>query len=333
MLDINRQLVLASRPVGEPTKEDFRLRIGTIPKPGSNQMLVKNLFLSIDPYMRGRMSDRANYAQPVAIDEVMIGGTVARVVASDISKYAVGSLVVGYGGWQDYAIFDARDRQVIPVSPDVPPSTALGVAGMPGATAYFGLTKLGLPRPGETVVVSAASGAVGSVAGQLAKLWGCRAVGIAGGPRKCEYVVETLGFDACVNHRSPTMADDLVAACPQGIDIYFENVGGKVLDAVVKHLNRGARVPVCGYVSQYNEPNPVSPLTVLSALPEPPAHRFFVVWDWPEEYPTVIAQLTGLVRTGKLRYREDVVVGLENAPTALIELLRGDNFGKKLVQL
>jgi NADPH-dependent curcumin reductase CurA len=330
---MNRRIVLASRPTTEPVPDNFRLETAPVPEPGASQMLVKNLFLSVDPYMRGRMSDRASYARPVGIGEVMVGGTVGRVVSSKADGYASGDIVVGYGGWQDYALLHANDRQVMKVDPSLPISTALGVCGMPGVTAYFGLLKLGEPKAGETVVVAAASGAVGSVVGQIAKLEGCRAVGVAGGPAKCSYVTSELGFDACIDHRAPGMADALRAACPKGIDVYFENVGGAVLEAVAPLLNQGSRVPICGFISQYNEENPVTPFTVLGALPNPPVHRFFLVWEWPEEYPAAVAQLVQWVKEGKLRYREDIVEGLARAPEALIGVLRGDNFGKKLVRI
>jgi NADPH-dependent curcumin reductase CurA len=330
---MNRRLVLASRPSGEPTVDNFRLETGPVPEPGPGEMLVQNLYLSIDPYMRGRMSDRASYARPVAIGDVMVGGTVGRVVTSIAEGHAPGEILVGYGGWQDYALFLAADRQVMKVDSPLPISTALGVCGMPGVTAYFGLLKLGEPKAGETVVVSAASGAVGSVVGQIAKLLGCRAVGVAGGPLKCKSVVEELGFDACVDHRAPGMDAALAAACPNGVDVYFENVGGKVLEAVSKLLNPGARVPICGFISQYNEENPVTPFSVLGALPTPPVHRFFLVWEWPEEYPAAVAQLVSWVKDGKIRYREDIVQGLEEAPRALIGVLRGENFGKKVVRI
>jgi NADPH-dependent curcumin reductase len=330
---VNRRIVLASRPAGEPTLDNFRLETDLpVPEPDAGQLLVKNLYLSIDPYMRGRMSDRASYARPVAIGEVMVGGTVAKVVSSNADGFATGTIVVGYGGWQDYALFGANDRQVSKVDTELPLSTALGVCGMPGVTAYFGLLKLGEPKAGETVV-SAASGAVGSVVGQIAKLKGCRVVGVAGGPAKCSYVTSELGFDACINHRAPDMGAALRAACPKGIDVYFENVGGKVLEAVAPLLNEGARVPICGFISQYNQENPVTPFTVLGALANPPVHRFFLVWEWPEEYPAAVAELASWVKAGKIRYREDIVDGLAQAPQALIDVLRGDNFGKKAVRI
>ena len=294
---MNRRIVLASRPAGEPSPEDFRLEADTpVPEPASGQLLVKNLFLSIDPYMRGRMSDRASYARPVGIGEVMVGGTVGRVAKSAAPGYTAGDIVVGYGGWRDWALFDTSDRQVMKVDASLAISTAVGVCGMPGVTAYFGLLKLGEPKAGETVVVSAASGAVGSVVGQIAKQKGCRVVGVAGGPAKCDYVTGELGFDVCVDHRAPGMADAIRAACPKGIDVYFENVGGKVLDAVAPLLNPGARVPICGFVSQYNEQEPVTPFTVLGALATPPFHRFFLVWEWPDEYPAAVATLTAWVK-------------------------------------
>ncbi|HEX4335630.1 MAG TPA: NADP-dependent oxidoreductase [Polyangiaceae bacterium] len=329
----NRRIVLASRPEGEPELSNFQLETSSMPDVPEGRVLVQNLYLSIDPYMRGRMSDRASYAKPVAIGGVMVGGTVGRVVESNVPGIGAGELLVGYGGWQDYAVLDPTDVNVLPVDPELPPSAALGVAGMTGATAYLGLHKLGLPKPGETVVVAAASGAVGSVVGQIAKILGCRAVGIAGGPSKCEFVTNEFGFDSCLDHRSPTFAEDLRAACPNGIDVYFENVGGKVLEAVAPLLNAGSRVPICGFISQYNSTDPVTPFTVLGALPTPPAHRFFLVWEWPEEYKGAIAHLVGWVKEGKLRFSEDVSEGLEQAPQALIDVLSGRNFGKKIVKL
>ncbi|HEY6558809.1 MAG TPA: NADP-dependent oxidoreductase [Polyangiaceae bacterium] len=333
MTTTNRRWGLASRPLDEPSAENFRLESGAVPEPADGQMLVQNLYLSIDPYMRGRMSDRASYARPLEIGELMIGGTVGRVIASKSPDYQVSDLLVGYGAWQDYALFSAGDRQVLRVDPDLPPTTALGVCGMPGITAYFGLLKVGEPKAGETVVVSAASGAVGSVVGQLARQSGCRVVGVAGGPAKCQYVTEELGFDACVDHRAPDLPERLRAACPAGIDVYFENVGGKVLEAVAPLLNRGARVPICGFISQYNEAEPVPPSSVLGALPEPPFHRFFLVWEWPEEYSAAAAELARRVKEGKLRYREDISNGLSQAPNALRSVLRGENFGKKIVRI
>jgi NADPH-dependent curcumin reductase CurA len=332
---MNRRIILASRPVGEPTNENFRLEADLpLSNPGPGQMLVQNLYLSIDPYMRGRMSDRPSYARPVGVGEVMVGGTVGRVVESLADDFAPGDLVVGYGGWQEYSILESRGRQpVLKVPESPPPSTALGVCGMPGVTAYFGLLKLGRPEDGETVVVSAASGAVGSAVGQIAKLHGCRVVGVAGGPKKCAAVVDEFGFDACVDHRSPDMAADLSAACPRGIDVYFENVGGKVLRAVTKLLNPGSRVPICGFISQYNEEDPEIPVVVLSALANPPEHRFFVVWEWPDEYPAAVQAMRDWVNAGKIRYREDFVDGLEAAPRALVSVLRGENFGKMIVRL
>jgi NADPH-dependent curcumin reductase len=329
----NRRVVLVSRPEGEPVLSNFRLETASLPDVPEGRVLVKNLYLSIDPYMRGRMSDRPSYARPVGIGEVMVGGTVGTVVESRAPGIAVGTLLVGYGGWQDYAVLNPADQNTLPVGADLPLSTALGVTGMPGATAYFGLTKIGEPKQGETVVVSAASGAVGSVVGQIAKLMGCRAVGVAGGPKKCEYVTKDLGFDVCIDHRSPNMAAELARACPKGIDVYFENVGGKVLEAVAPLLNPGSRVPICGFISQYNEADPVSPFTVLGALPHPPVHRFFLVWEWPDEYAGAVKKLALWVREGKLKYSEDVTEGLEQAPRALIGVLRGENFGKKIIKI
>ena len=338
--ETNRRFVLASRPEGEPTEQNFRLETQPVPKPGENELLVKNLWLSVDPYMRGRMSDRASYAKPVGIGEVMVGGTVGRVEKSRSSSFSEGDIVVGYGGWQEYSVLqgDATGAaQVFKVpsgAEDPPISTALGVCGMPGATAYFGLLKLGAPKDGETVVVSAASGAVGSVVGQIAKMRGARAVGIAGGAEKCGFCVDELGFDACVDYKSePDLAAAIARACPKGVDVYFENVGGPVSVAVASQLNAGSRVPICGVISQYNSVEAFNPMTVLEKAAHPATGRFFLVWEWPEEYPAAIAELQAWVRSGKLKYREDVVEGFENTPKAFIGLFSGSNFGKRVVRI
>jgi NADPH-dependent curcumin reductase CurA len=334
----NRRIVLAARPEGYPLPEHFRLEEVPVPSVGDGEVLIKNLYLSLDPYMRGRMSERASYARPVALGEVMVGGTVAEVVESRAEGYAPGDIVVGYGGWQDYTVVpggaSGPNRLLhLPSGPDDPPiSTALGAAGMPGCTAYFGLFKVGEPKAGETLVVSAAAGAVGSVVGQLGKEAGCRVVGIAGGPAKCGYCTDELGFDACVDYKSAAdLPSALAAACPRGIDVYFENVGGEVTDAVVTLLNPGSRVPICGIISQYNEREPAWPSEVLEKARNVPRSRFFLVWEWPEEYEGVATELRERVRAGRLRYREDIVPGLENAPSAFTRLFSGENFGKLLV--
>ena len=251
MTDQNRRIVLASRPVGEPKPTDFRLESAPASEPGPGQVLLRTLWLSLDPYMRGRMSDAKSYAKPVGIGEVMTGGIVGEVVRSSDPKFAPGDLALGMGGWQEYAVVDGKElRKVDPAA--APPSTALGVLGMPGMTAYTGLLNIGQPKPGETVAVAAATGPVGSLVGQIAKLRGCRAVGIAGGADKCRALIEEFGFDAAVDHRAPDFPEKLKAACPKGIDVYFENVGGAVWDAVFPLLNDFARIPVCGLIANYN---------------------------------------------------------------------------------
>lgn len=247
----NRRFLLASRPHGEPTAANFRLDTVPAPQPGAGQLLLRTVYLSLDPYMRGRMSDAPSYAPPVEIGQVMVGGTVSRVAASQHPDFNVGDWVLGYDGWQEYALSDGSGLRNL--GPHLPhPSRLLGVLGMPGFTAYMGLLDIGQPQAGETLVVAAASGAVGSVVGQIGKLKGCRVVGVAGGAEKCRYVVEELGFDACIDHRAPDFAERLAAVCPQGIDIYYENVGGAVFDAVLPLLNTKARIPVCGIIAHYN---------------------------------------------------------------------------------
>ncbi|HWR51114.1 MAG TPA: NADP-dependent oxidoreductase [Bryobacteraceae bacterium] len=333
----NRRIVLASRPTGEPRPENFRLEETDVPQPGAGQALLRTLYLSLDPYMRGRMNAGPSYAPPVEVGQVMEGGTVSEVVESHAPELRPGEVVLGYTGWQEYAAADAKAlRKLDPAL--APVTTALGVLGMPGMTAYTGLLNIGQPKPGETVVVSAASGAVGSVVGQIARIRGCRAVGIAGGPEKCGFVRDTLGFDACVDHRSPGFAADLQAACPQGIDIYFENVGGAVFQAVLPLLNPFARVPVCGLVAHYNAtelpPGPDRVPAVMSAiLVKRLTFRGFIVSDYAAQQPEFLRDVSGWLREGRIKYREDVVEGLKNAPEALIGLLRGRNFGKLLVKV
>ncbi len=333
----NRQIVLRRRPVGEPAEDDFELATTTIADPGEGEMLLKTLWLSLDPYMRGRMNDAKSYAPPIQLGGMMIGGTVSQVVASRIPEYQAGDIVSGNHGWQEFAIGRLGDDRLAKVDPRLAPiSTAIGVLGMPGFTAYFGLLRIGQPKAGETVVVSAAAGAVGSAVGQIAKIQGCRAIGVAGGKAKCTHVVDELGFDACVDYKAGNMEADLRAACPDGIDVYFENVGGAVLDAVVPLLNRGSRIPVCGFISAYNARSRSevrSPLDVLGALDPPPTHRFFLVGEWVPEYPEAITTLSGWIEQGRLVYRESIAEGLENAPRAFIGLLRGENLGKQLVKI
>jgi NADPH-dependent curcumin reductase CurA len=335
---INRRIVLNGRPHGAPTSGDFRLEHVPVPRPEDGQVLLRTLYLSLDPYMRGRMSDGPSYAAPVAIGDVMVGGTVSRVQASRHADFKVGALVAGYAGWQDYALSDGTGLTAL--YPDEPhPSRALGVLGMPGFTAYMGLLDIGRPVAGETVVVAAASGAVGSVVGQVAKIKGCTVVGIAGGVDKCRYVVEELGFDFCVDHHADDLPGRLAAACPKGIDVYFENVGGPVFDAVLPLLNTQARIPVCGLISGYN----------ASALPPGPdrlgllagtllrkrirMQGFIVFDDYGPRWSEFAGAMGAWVQEGRVKVREDIVFGLENAPEAFIGLLKGGNFGKLIIQL
>jgi hypothetical protein len=330
----NRRWVLAKRPTGEPKDDDFRLESVSVPELVTGEVLVENLWLSIDPYMRGRMNDAKSYAKPVNLGEVMVGGTVARVLNSNTSAVKPGELVTTYGGWQQYAVIKADPVSVRRIAKDgIPPSAYLGVAGMPGQTAYFGLIRVGKPKPGETVVVSSAAGAVGSVVGQVAKILGCKVVGIAGGPEKCGWVRDVCGFP-CVDYKTGDLPAALRTACPQGIDVYFENVGGPVLDAVAPLLNDGARVPICGIIALYNATGPVkTPFDVLTAHPKKPEHRFFVVSEWIAEFPEATHKLAEWVLAGRLKYREHVMEGLEQAPAALRDVLNGKNSGKMLVKI
>lgn len=336
MAAMNRRIVLASRPHGEPTPAHFRMEEARVPTPREGEILLRTRWLSLDPYMRGRMSAAKSYAQPVAIGEPMVGGTVSEVVQSNNPDYAVGELVSAYGGWQDYAISDGRGLHRLP--PGLPPTTALGILGMPGMTAYTGLLTIGRPKAGETVVVAAAAGPVGSLVGQIAHLKGARAVGIAGGPDKCRYLTETLGFDAALDHRADDFADALAAACPKGIDVYFENVGGAVFEAVLPLLNDFARVPVCGLVSGYNATElPAGPdrlPTLMRTILTKRLHlQGFIVWDFADQQEAFVRDVGGWLAEGKVRHREDVVEGLERAPEAFIGMLRGRNFGKLVVHV
>ncbi len=331
-MDINRQILLKSRPSGMPSAENFERVERPVPEPRDGEILTRTLFLSLDPYMRGRMSDAKSYAAPVPIGSVMTGQTVGRVVASRAAGFAEGDVVLGYGNWQDYAVLPAKAaRKIDPAL--APVSTALGVLGMPGRTAYVGLLDIGQPKPGETVVVSAASGAVGAVVGQIAKIKGCRAVGIAGGPEKCRYVVDELGFDACVDHRAPDFANALAAACPRGIDIDYENVGGAVLQAVWPQLNDFARVVICGLIAQYGDAVPRPGPDLRSLLNKRITVRGFIVTDHAARTEDFLRDMPSWIRDGRVKYREDIVDGLERAPEAFIGLLQGKNFGKLIVRV
>jgi NADPH-dependent curcumin reductase CurA len=329
---VNRQILLKSRPEGAPSLDNFELTESPVREPGEGEVLTRTLYLSLDPYMRGRMSAAKSYAKPAEVGQPMVGGTVGEIVASRNPKYAVGDIVLGYGGWQEYALSTGAGLRKL--DPAVAPvSTALGVLGMPGMTAYVGLLEIGQPKPGETIVVAAASGAVGSVVGQIGKIKGCRAVGIAGGAEKCRFVTEELGFDACVDHRAPDFAKQLEAACPNGIDIYFENVGGAVQQTVWPLLNDFARIPVCGLIAQYNATRPMPGPDMFSVLRKRLLLRGFIVWDFAAKEADFLRDVSEWIRTGRLKYREDIVDGLENAPAAFLGLLQGKNFGKMLVRI
>ncbi len=329
--EINRQILLKSRPEGMPGLDNFELVQSPAPEPGDGEVVMRTRFLSLDPYMRGRMSAAKSYAKPVEVGAPMVGGTVSEITASRHPGFAVGDTVLAYGGWQDYARSNGQGlRKLDPAA--APVTTALGVLGMPGMTAYAGLLEIGRPKPGETVAVAAASGAVGAVVGQIAKIKGCRAIGIAGGPDKCRYVVEELGFDACIDHRAADFAQKLKAACPAGVDVYFENVGGAVQRAVWPLLNDFARIPVCGLIAEYNAPPAPGP-EMVSVLRKRLTVRGFIVWDFAALEADFLRDAGGWVRTGRLKYREDVVDGLENAPAAFLGLLQGRNFGKLLVKV
>jgi NADPH-dependent curcumin reductase CurA len=334
----NKQQRLASRPATEPTVGNFRLVEVAVPELAAGQVLVRHHYLSLDPYMRGRMNEGKSYAAPQPLDEVMIGGTAGEVVASKSDRFAVGDRVVGMGGWQQYQIVDAAQPGMLRKvdTSRVPLPAYLGAVGMPGVTAWYGLVRIIAPKPGETVVVSAASGAVGAVVGQLARLRGARAVGIAGGAEKCRAVVEEFGFDACIDYRQHPDARSLAAAlktaCPNGIDGYFENVGGVILDAVMLRMNAFARVALCGMIAGYNgQPIPMAAPQLM--LVNRMKVEGFIVSEHMDVWPEALTELGGLVATGRLRYRESVAQGIEAAPEAFLGLLKGRNFGKQLVKL
>jgi NADPH-dependent curcumin reductase CurA len=331
MVEKNVQVLLRRRPEGEPREDDFELVERDVPELAEGQLLVRNRFLSLDPYMRGRMSDAKSYAPPAALGAVMLGGTVGEVVASRHARFAVGDRVLGTLGWQRFAVSDGAGLSR--VDDRVPLSAHLGVCGMPGITAWIGLYDLAQPKAGETVLVSAAAGAVGSVVGQLAKRRGCRAVGVAGGPAKCEHVVRVLGFDACVDYRAPDFEARLAEATPSGVDVYFENVGGAVLEAAVARLNPFARIPLCGLIADYNAREQHGLHNLRALLTQRVRLQGFIVTDHLERWPAARAELVEAVASGGLRYHETIAEGLERAPRALIGLLRGENLGKQLVRI
>ncbi len=334
-----RAITLASRPQGQPTHDNFALQDITLPAPAKGEFLVRNIWLSLDPYMRGRMDDVKSYADPVAIGGVMEGGTVGEVIASENAHFPVGTIVTGQFGWTTHAISDGVG--VRPVDPALAPiSTALGVLGMPGITAFVGLNDILQAKAGETVVVSAATGAVGSLAAQLAKAKGCHVIGVAGGAEKCAFAVEELGLDACLDHRAHdarSLAAALKEAAPKGIDCYFENVGGKTTEAVLTRMNTHGRIAVCGMIAWYSGQG------IAEAAPLPMAWRNiltrrlrvqgFIIFDHFGRYPAFLAEVAPMVASGQIKFRETVAEGLENAPEAFLALLKGGNFGKQLVRV
>jgi NADPH-dependent curcumin reductase len=333
----NRRIVLASRPTGKPSADNFRMETRPIPALAQDQMLLKTRYLSLDPYMRGRMNAGKSYAARVELGEVMVGGTVSEVVQSRNSAFSAGDLVSSYAGWQDYSV--SNGQGINKLDPAITrPSYALGILGMPGLTAYAGLLDIGEPKAGETVVLAASTGAVGSVVGQIAKLKGCRVVGIAGAAEKCKYAVEELGYDACVSHYDEDMAEQLAAQCPDGIDVYFENVGGSSWEAVMPLLNNHARVPVCGLIAHYNQTElPPGPdrMSMLQGLILTKSIRLqgFIVSNYIDLVPAFTKDMSSWLAQGKIKYREHMVDGLENAPEAFMGLFRGANFGKLVVKV
>lgn len=328
----NLQVVLASRPQGPVAEKNFRFVEAPMPLPGEGEVLVRNLYLSLDPYMRMRMNEGKSYAPPVQIGEVMVGSTIAEVAESKDPRFKSGDIVGARAGWQRYAAVGGGTLRKIDMR-GAPLSTALSVVGMPGVTAWYGLLKIGEPKPGETVVVSAASGAVGSVVGQVARLKGCRVVGIAGGTAKCDYVVKELGFDACVDYKADTFESRLSEATPDGIDIYFENVGGRVFDAVLPLLNAFARIPFCGYVSEYDHSATYGVQHLRSLLVSRVKLQAFIISEHLEIWDEALADLSAWLLGGKINYKETIALGLENAPAAFIGMLQGRNLGKQLVKL
>jgi hypothetical protein len=328
----NTQVLLVSRPTGWVTEDNFRIVETPVPAPQDGEALVRNRWLSLDPYMRGRMSDAKSYVPPAALGAVMVGQTVAEVIETRDSSLRPGDMVLTDLGWQCYGVAKAAGLRKIDAS-RAPASCYLGVLGMPGITAWFGLFEIGQPRQGETLVVSAASGAVGSVVGQLGKIRGCRVVGIAGGPVKCDYVVRELGFDACIDHKAGGLLDALRAHCPNGVDVFFDNVGGEILDTLLRVMNLHSRIVVCGLIAEYNRTEPYGYKMMRSILVNRIRMQGMIVFDWASRYGEAVDGLAALLAEGKLKYRESVIDGLENAPKGLIALLKGEKFGKQLVRL
>ncbi|GAA5133384.1 NADP-dependent oxidoreductase [Thalassotalea piscium] len=337
-IESNRQILLASRPFGAPDPDNFKLAVTDKPTAKQGEVLLRTVYLSLDPYMRGRMNDAKSYAEPVGLGEVMVGGAVCRVESSLNDDYKTGDWVVAFSGWQDYCISDGKD--LLKLSDNLPyPSKALGILGMPGLTAYMGLLDIGQPKTGETVVVAAATGAVGSLVGQIAKIKGCNVIGIAGGAEKCEYAVNTLGFDHCLDHYADDFAEQLSAVATAGIDVYFENVGGKVFDAILPLLNSCARIPLCGLISQYNAtelpegPDRMAMLMGSLLVKRIKMQGFIVFDDYGHRYAEFSQQMSKWLMAGEIKDKEHLVTGLENAVDAFIGLLAGKNFGKVIVRV
>ena len=334
----NRQILLNSRPVGAPTQDNFVVNETPIPEPKAGEILLRTIYLSLDPYMRGRMNDTESYAPPVGLKEVMVGATMSQVVRTNNDKFALGDWVLSYSGWQDYAVSNGEGLFNLGKNP-AHPSYALGILGMPGFTAYMGLMDIGKPKAGDTLVVAAATGPVGATVGQIAKLQGCKVVGIAGGADKCAYAKDELGFDACIDHRADDFAEQLAQACDKGIDIYFENVGGKVFDGVLPLWNTGARVPVCGLVSQYNAtalpegPDRLSQLMGTILVKRLTVKGFIIFDDYGHCYDGFVPVMDQWLKSGQVKYKEHLYEGLESVVPAFIGMLQGENFGKVVVQL
>jgi NADPH-dependent curcumin reductase len=330
---INRQILLRRRPETTPSADDFETRRTDIDPRAADGVLRRTIYLSLDPYMRGRMSDAPSYSKPVDVGGLMVGHTISEVIASTNPDFAPGDIVSGLDGWQDFGLSSGSTLRKIDRTVPVPLPAHLGVLGMPGMTAYVGLLDIGRPKPGETVVVSAASGAVGAVVGQLARIAGCRAVGIAGSAEKCDYVTRELGFDACVNYKTGSLSDALADACPQGIDVYFENVGGDVFAAVLPLLNVNARIPLCGLIADYNRVRASSAPNLRPLLTRRAMIQGFIIFDHVARQPDFLRDCSAWIREGRLKHREDIVDGLEHAPTALLRLFDGRNFGKLVVRV
>ena len=337
MTYINKQWLLDQRPKGMPGDECWKLNEEEVRPLEKGEVLIKILYLSIDPYMRGRMNDGESYAEPAALGEPMTGESVGVVVESESDKYMKGDYLCVHKGWQTHIIAHDEEPALFKADPSIVPlQTYLGTVGMPGRTAYFGLLRVGLPKTGETIVVSAASGAVGTVVGQMGKILGCKVVGVAGGEKKCSYVKDELGFDECIDYKAGNIQENLAKACPDGIDIYFENVGGPVSKAVATLLNEGSRVPICGFISAYNSEDMTqeeTPFHIFGAADPTPEHRFFVVTEWFKEWREATEELSQWISEGKIKYEETITEGFENAPQGLRDVLSGKNFGKQLIKV